>query len=165
MASEIDDLVARGYVFRNEIGFTGVASGAAVYMGVTVGQTSELVVLGRSYSSSESVLVVELFEASFTGGTPARRINRRLSSTRTAPADFFIGVTPGALTTVLTGLTLRAGSTAGSASLQLAGDESKLYLKRGTQYVLRFTNGGSGVAAIGAAFDVRENPLGTTLES
>lgn len=165
MSSDLDDLIAQGYVFRNEIGFTGVAAAAVAYMGVTVGASREAVVLSRAYSSSESTLTIELFEATFTGGTPARVINRRLNNSRPSPAAFFSGVTPGALGSVLTGVTLRAGSSGGAAVLQIAGDDSKLYLKAGTQYVVRFTNGGSNAANIGASFDVRQAVGGVSLEN
>lgn len=164
MSSDLDDLIAQGYVFRNEVGFTGVAAAGVAYMGITVG-SRELVVLSRAYSSSESTLTIELFEATFTGGTPARTINRRLNSNRASPAAFLAGVTPGALGSVLTGVTLRAGTSGGAAVLQVAGDESKLYLKAGTQYVVRFTNGGSNAANIGASVDIRQVVGGISVEN
>jgi hypothetical protein len=164
MSSELDDLIAQGYVFRNEVGFTGLESAGVAYVGVTTGE-KDVVVLGRSYSSSESMLTVELFEATYTGGTPARTLNRRLSSTRPAPASFMAGVTPGTLGSVITGVTLRAATSTGSAALSVSGDESKLYLKAGTQYVVRITNGGSNSANIGAAFDVRQVVGGISLEN
>lgn len=158
----IDYLVAQGLVFRIELGYSGVGAGSYAYTGVTTGN-QEVVVLQRSFGSSESVLTAELFEASFsggtapnTGGTSPRLFNRRLSSTEPAPATVLQGVTPGALGNAITAATLRAGSTTGSASLQVSGDESRIYLKANTSYVIRYTNGGAGAASIGNSIDFRK---------
>lgn len=148
-------VVAQGLVFRAEVGFTGVAAGAFAYVGVTTG-ADEVVILQRAYSSSESKLTVELFEATFTPGTPARILNRRFSNVQTGPATISQGVTPGTLTTVITGVTLRASTSTGSAALAVAGDDSRLYLKANTSYVVRYKNEGSGAADIANGFDYRK---------
>lgn len=151
----IEYLVAQGLVFRVELGYTGVGAGGFAYTGITTG-SSEVVVLQRTFGSSESVLTAELFEASYTGGTDPRILNRRLSSAEVVPATVKQGVTPGALGNAITAATLRAGSTTGSASLQVSGDESRIYLKANTSYVLRYTNGGAGAASIGNSIDFRK---------
>lgn len=150
-----DFIIASGFVFSSDAGFAGVGAGTAVHIGVLTGSL-EVLILQRSYGSSESQLTVELFEATFTGGTPARTFNRRLSSTEVQPAIVHAGVTPGALETAITGTTLRAATSGGSASLQVSGDERRIYLKEGTSYVIRMTNGGSGAAVIGTSFDYRK---------
>ncbi|MGL4315328.1 MAG: hypothetical protein ACRCTL_01740 [Pseudomonas sp.] len=65
-------------------------------------------------------------------------------------------MTPGALGNAITGATLRATSTTGPSSLQVPGDESRIYLKANTSYVMRYTNGGTGVATIGNSIDFRK---------
>lgn len=157
MTDKTEALIAAGYVFRSEIGFTSVGSGAgaAVYVGVTTGPNSEVVVMGRAYSSSESPITIELFEASYTGGSPARTLNRRFTSTKVAPATFAQGVAPGTLGNAITGVTLRAPTAGGSAALSVTGDDNALYLKANTNYVVRIINGGNAGASIGASFDYR----------
>ncbi len=148
-------VTAQGLVFRAELGFSGVPAAGPVYSGITTGP-EELVILQRAYSSSESILLVELFEATFSAGTPARILNRRFASAQTIPATVMQGVTPDALGAAITGVTLRAGSTTGSASLTVPGDASRLYLKPATSYVVRYTNQGAGAATIGNSFDFRK---------
>ncbi len=148
-------VIAQGLVFRAELAFAGVAAAGFAYTGVTTGP-DEIVVLQRAYTSSESILTAELYEASFTGGTPARTWNRRLASANVNPAGVFQGVVPGALGSIITGVTLRAGSTTGSSSVNVPGDESRLYLKPNTQYVVRYINQGAGAATIANGFDFRK---------
>lgn len=146
-------VIAQGLVFRAELGYSGVTATTGVaYTGITTGP-DEICVLQRSYNSSEAALQIDLFEATFTAGTDARVWNRRLSSQRVSPVTIKQGVTPDALGAVITGTVLRAGTTAG---ISLSGDESRLYLKPNTSYVVRYTNLGAGVAVIGNAFDFRK---------
>lgn len=150
-----DYLIAQGLIFRAEIGFTGVAAGSIVYAGITTG-VEELVILQRAYSSSEGILTIELFEASFTLGSAARTLNRRFNSPEQAPGTVMQGVTPGALGNAITGVTLRAPTTGGTAALSISGDDSRLYLEPLTSYVVRYTNGGGAGAAISNSFDFRK---------
>lgn len=163
MATQLDDLTSLGYVFRYEVGFAAVPAGGSVYIGVqTLGK--EVVVLARSYGSTGSVVTAELHEASYSGGMLSRRFNRRLSSTRAEPLAMRENVTPGALGNPITSATLRAATATGAAALAVSGDESKIYLKANTQYVVKITNGHNSVADIGASFDMRRAVEGTALE-
>lgn len=149
-------VIAQGLVFRAELGYTGVtASTGVAYTGILTG-ADEICVLQRAYSSSENTLQIDLFEATFSAGAAARTLNRRIGSSQVIPATVMQGVTPGALGTAVTGVTLRAGTTAGTASIALTGDESRLYLKPNASYVVRYTNLGAGAATIGNSFDFRK---------
>lgn len=146
----------QGLVFRYELATViAVAATGTYFVGVTTG-ASRVRVLSRSYSSSESPLTVELFEASFTAGSPVRTLNAyQVANSNTAPATILGGVTPGALTTVITGLTLRAPTAGGTAQVTVSADDSVLVLKPNTSYVLRFTNGGGANANIGSVLNLR----------
>jgi hypothetical protein len=148
-------VTAQGLIFRAEIGYAGIAAAGFAYTGITTG-ADELVILQRAYSSSESTLTVELFEATFTGGTDPRFLNRRFTSTQANPATIKQGVTPGTLTAPITGATYRASTGTGQTSISVPGDDSRLYLKPNTSYVVRYKNEGAGVAAIANAFDFRK---------
>lgn len=149
-------VIAQGLVFRAEIGYTGVlATTGVAYTGVITG-ADEIVVLQRAYSSSEPKLQVDLFEATFSAGTPARTLNRRLNSGQIIPATVTQGVTPDALGAAITGVLLRASTSTGSAALSIASDDSRIYLKPNTSYVVRYSNLGSGAADISNAFDFRK---------
>lgn len=149
-----DFILASGLVFSAEAAVNNIASSGTTHIGIMPG-ANELVILSRSYGSTESAMTIELFEATFTGGAPARTFNRRLSSQEPAPATVMVGVTPSALTTPITGVTLRAQTSGGSAQLQVSGDEKRLYLKAATSYVVRLTNNGAGAATLSTAFDYR----------
>lgn len=148
-------VIAQGLVFRAELGYSGVIATGVAYTGITTG-ADEIVVLQRAYSSSESILLVELFEATWSAGADPRLINRRFNSQQVVPATVKQGVTPGALGAIITGVTLRASTTTGSASLSVPSDDSRLYLKAVTSYVVRYTNQGAGAATIGNSFDFRK---------
>jgi hypothetical protein len=148
-------VIAQGLVFRAEIGYSGIGAAGVAYTGITTG-ADEIAVLQRAYSSSEATLTVELFEATFTVGSTPRLLNRRLASAQVLPATIKQGVTPGALGTAITGATYRAVVSTGQASVAVPGDDSRLYLKANTSYVVRYTNDGGGTAAITNAFDFRK---------
>lgn len=146
---------AHGFVWRAEIGATIAIAATGVYhVGVAIGDIP-LRILSRSYSSSESPLTVELFEASFTLGANARTLNKNLSGNQTPPAQFVSGVTPGTLGAVITSAILRAPTAGGTSQVTLSADNNVLITKRNTSYVIRFTNGGGANAIIGAALDYR----------
>jgi len=149
-------VIASGLIFRAEISYAGVAAtNGVIYTGITTG-ADEVIILQRAYSSSEAALTVELFEASFTVGTDPRTLNRRFNSAQAIPATIKQGVTPGALGTPLTGATYRASVGTGQASISVNGDDSRLYLKPSTSYVVRYTNLGANPATISNAFDFRK---------
>lgn len=150
-----DYIIASGLVFSSDAGFTGITAGSFAYIGITTGAL-EVLILRRSYNSSESSLVVELFKATFTGGTAARTFNRRLNSAEPQPCTMLKDVTPGTLGTAITGAKLRAAQSGGSSQLEVDGDERRIYLEANTSYVIRFTNTGSGAADIGASLDYRK---------
>lgn len=155
VVSDLNDYYAKqGKVFRAEIGMS-IAAGVAFLVGVQTGSIP-LRILQRAYNSSENLLTIELFEVAFTGGSSSgiRTLNRNLNIGGTPPATFLGGVTatPG---TPITGVTLRAGTTTGSAQLAIQSDDNVLVLKPDTQYVIRFTNGGAGTATVGAGIDFR----------
>ena len=152
-------LIAQGLIFRAEMSFAGIAAADFAYSGITTG-ADELVILQRAYSSSEAALTVELFEATFTGGTDPRLLNRRLSNTSAKPATIKQGVTPGALGNAITGATYRAVVGTGQASVAVPGDASRIYLKANTSYVVRHTNNGANAATINNGFDFRKTLKG-----
>lgn len=152
-------LIASGLIFKAEIGYSGIAAAGVVYSGITTGP-EELVILQRSYSSSEASLQVDLFEASFSGGSDPRVFNRRFIGSQVPPATIKQGVTPGTLGTVLTGATYRASTGTGQASVNVPGEDNRLYLKPATSYVVRYTNTGTNSATISNAFDFRKSLKG-----
>lgn len=148
-------VIAAGLVGRAELSYAGIAAAGFAYSGITTGP-DEVVILQRSYSSSGAILTVDLFEATFTGGTDPRLLNRRLASAPPTSAIVKQGVTPGTLTTPVTGATYRASTGTGQASVSIPGDDSRLYLKANTSYVVRYTNGDTNAATIANSFDFRK---------
>lgn len=155
--SDLNDYYAKqGKVFRAEISLS-IAAGATALVGVTgLSTTIPLRILQRSYTSSENLLTIALYEVPFTGGSSAgiRMLNRNLIVGGTPPATFLSGITATPVTPI-TALTLRATTSTGSAALAVQSDDNVLILKPATQYVLAFTNGGAGTATVGAGIDFR----------
>lgn len=152
----IRTLARDGLIWRAEHSALAVPAGASTYLGFVTGD-NELEALSRSYSSTGNALVVELFEASFTGGTPAHTINRRLSHAGPPPVQLLTGITPGALGDAITAVRILAPTSTGSAQAGVSADDSLLLLKAQTSYVLRISNTGASAADLGAAIDYRES--------
>lgn len=156
ITQDINEYYAKmGLVFRSEIASViAVAATGTYHVGLTTGPL-QVRILGRSYSSSESPLTIELFEATWSAGTPVRTLNSNLTVGGVSPAPMFGGITPGSLTTPITALALRAPTAGGTAQVSVTADSSVLVLKANTSYVLRFTNGGGVNANIGASINLR----------
>lgn len=152
----IRGFISAGQVWRAEHSATDVAAAGVSYLGFVTSNV-ELEALSRSYSSTGNSLTVELFEATFTGGANVRTLNRRMGVAGAPPVQFKTGITPAALTTVKTGLTILAAASTGSAQAGQTSDSSLLILKANTSYVIRLTNSGSGAATVGATIDYRES--------
>lgn len=146
---------ALGLVTRFEIG-ASVAAAGFYYVGLTTPVGPQVRVMSRQYSSSESSLTVELFEATWSAGSAVRTLNRNLAVTPTPPLTLLGNVTPGALGSVITGVTIRAATGTGTSAIQISGDESLLLLKANTNYVIRFTNSGGQIATVSAGLDLRQ---------
>lgn len=156
ITQDINEYYAKmGLVFRYEIGAViALATTGTYHVGVTTG-AAPVRVLYRSYSSSESPLTIELFEATWSAGATVRVLNANLGIAGSPPATMFGAVTPGTLGAVITSASLRAPTAGGSAQLTVTADSSVLILKAGTSYVLRFTNGGGINASVGAVINLR----------
>lgn len=152
-----DACAAIGLVTRYEASFTIALTGGVSYLGFVTPPGTPIRVLGRSYGSSDSPLTIELLEATFTGGTATRTLNRNLTLPVNAPVNMLTNVTPGTFFTgVLTGVTLRSSpALLGASQVSIAGDTNTLILKPNTNYVIRFTNGGGLNAQISAGIDLR----------
>lgn len=148
--------IQSGQVWRAEHSALALAAAEVTYLAFVTSNV-EMEILTRGYSSTGNAMTVELFEATFTGGTNVRTLNRRLSTAGTTPVQMKTAVTPGALTTVISGLRVLAATSTGSAQVGVSADAGLLILKRNTSYVVRITNSGSGASDIGAAIDYRES--------
>lgn len=152
-----DACAAIGPVYRYEPSFTiALGGGGTSFVGFVTPPTGNIRVLGRSYSSSDSPLTIELIEATFTGGSATRTLNRNLTLPVNPPVTMLTNVTPGTLGPVITGVTLRSSPVLlGTSQVSIAGDTNTLILKPNTSYVIRFTNGGGLNAQIAAGIDLR----------
>lgn len=129
-----------------------LAAGASMYIGWTVGER-DMAALGRDYFTLSTRIVVDLFEASYTGGTNMRTINRRLDMRdQMPPVQFKHSVTPGSLVTSVTGFVAEA---AGPQRVGRQGDTEPFYHPAGTSWVLRITNGGNSTSEFSFALDYR----------
>jgi hypothetical protein len=107
---------------------------APMYFGF-VCPASDVVALTREYLSDGNNMVVDLYQATFTGGTILAQTNRNLRKRLdTPPVAFRHSVTPGALTDRITGFSITTG---GSVSVGKQGDISPFVHVALTSYVLK----------------------------
>lgn len=152
--------IERGRVWRAEAGSASVTASTNFLLGILTG-SRQIVVTTRSYVSSSPRLVAGLYEAAFTGGSPARTLNRRLESPDSAPFTVTQGVTA-SLGAVITQATILAGVSTGNAQASFFGDTFAIILEPNTSYVVALFNGGAQLAEIGMAFDARTDEKLTT---
>jgi len=157
-------MIERGRVFRAELSFPGILTTADYKISIVTG-SSEVLVFNRTYSSTQPVLTVGLYELASTGGSSARVRNRRLSTADAPPATVLVGVTA-TLNTVINQAVILASSPTGNAAGQFVGAASGIILKANTSYVVNFNNGGLSTADIYALLDLRSmNTVYTANES
>lgn len=149
--------IERGRIWRAEGGGTGIVSAADYKIGIVTGDT-QIVATNRAYGSTGSKLVVGLYRAAFTGGTPMRLLNRRLSMGVLAPMTPMEGVTA-SLTSVVTQATILASSSTGNAQASFFGETTAIILEPNTSYVVSLLNGGAQNADVGIAFDFRTDEI------
>lgn len=152
---ETDDNIAilKGEMFSAEYSTTGLASAATYLVGITTG-SRQVMILDRSYTSSESSLRVQLYEVTFSGGSDITRFNRNLIVGGTGPLTIKAGVTA-TLGTPITTATFISTSSANNIQLAIASDAQRFMLKPNTSYVVALTNTGAAAANIGSRFNFR----------
>lgn len=156
--------IERGRLWRAEGGGASIAAGVDFKVGFVTGAT-QLVAINRAYGSTGSKLVIGLYETSFTGGTPMRVLNRRLSISGPGPISPMEGVTA-SLTSVITQATILASASTGNAQASFFGETTALILKPQTSYVVSLLNGSAQLADIGISFDFRtDEPMRTHNET
>lgn len=121
--------------------------------GFVVGER-DMIALSRSYATLSTSLTVELYQATFTGGSTMHTINRRLASSGDPkPAQFLYGVTPGALGTKVTGFVSEAAT---NNRVGKDGDKEPFVHTALTSYVLRIINSGASTQTFQFSVEYRE---------
>lgn len=154
-AEETFELAKLGRIWRVSHGWT-MDVAAPFHFGFTVGE-SDLIALSREYFTMSTGLKVELFQATWSGGAPAKTINRRLEfKDQAPPIQWYQGVTPGALGEAITGFEVQSS---GPNRVGKDGDKEPFIHTAKASYVLRVTNTGSGAQPFTFAADYRtKNP-------
>ena len=141
----------QGLVFRGEHSWS-MGSATPLYFGFTVPNT-EIVALGREYFADTTSLIVDLYEATWSGGNPVKTINRRLKHRNdTPPMQFFEGVTPGALTDRITGFKV---TSQGAIRIGRLGEVEPFVHEALTSYVLKINTLVVGPVDFGFSVDYR----------
>lgn len=117
---------------------------APMYFGFVVPADADMVALSREYYSSGKSIKVDLYEASFTGGTPLTQMNRNLRFRASPyPMQFLHSVTPGALTDRIAGF---EAEVAGNVSVGRSGEVAIIVHQATKSYVLAIENMVAGAA-------------------
>lgn len=143
-------LAKQGLIWRTDHVWS-MAAGASMYIGFAPG-AADMIALTRDYFTLSTRLVVDLFEASFTGGTNMHTENRRFAMGNVAPVQFKHSVTPGALGTAKTGF---IAESTGPIRVGRQGDTEPFIHEAGKSYVLRITNGGASSTEFTFTLDFR----------
>ncbi|WDY60382.1 hypothetical protein [Pseudomonas sp. PSKL.D1] len=152
VADDISELIKAGLIWRAEHSWS-MAADATLHFGFITSQR-DMIALAREYFTFSTGIRVELFAATFTGGSAAKTINRKLALKDSAPPVQFIqGVTPSALGTPITGFELQSTS---SNRVQKNGENEALIHPPQTSYVIRVTNTGTGNQLFTFSVDYRE---------
>lgn len=144
--------IMQGLIWRAEHAWS-MGTLAPMYFGFVTPASAEMAALGREYYSDGKSLKVDLYEASFTGGTIVTQLNRRLIYRQnTPPVIIRHGVTPGALTTRVTGFEL---TTAATIAVGKNDDHDVLVHDPAKSYVLAIENMVAGTQRYSFALDYR----------
>lgn len=141
----------RGLIWRAEHAWS-MDAGAPMYFGWVTPEI-EMVSLGRDYFTNSKSLKVDLYQATFTGGTPVETLNRRLIFRNDpAPVQLFHTVTPGALTDRITGFNVES---TGPIRVDRRGDIQPFAHDPMTSYVLAIENEVAGAEPYSFSLDFR----------
>lgn len=141
----------RGLIWRAEHTWT-MDAGAPMYFGWVVPEI-KMVSLGREYITPGKSLKVDLYEASFTGGTNVTTLNRDLGvSGALTPIQAKHSVTPGALTNRITGFNVE---TLGAVRVGRLGNIEPYMHPPLVSYVLAIENLIAGAEPYSFFFDFR----------
>lgn len=130
-----------------------LAADASLDFGFVIG-ARDMIALSRNYFTLSTSMTVELYKASFTGGSQMHTVNRRLElSGQAKPIQFYTGVTPDALGSVITGF---VSESATSNRVGKDGDKEPFVHAASSSYVLRIKNSGSGTQPFSFSIEYRE---------
>ena len=155
-------MIERGRTWKAECASATISGGVDFKLGF-VTPNREIVVLSRDYTATVSEVFAALYETTFTGGSVARVLNRRLLYPGPQLMEIREGVTA-TLGDVVTSATIRAASSAGNANAVLPGDLKALVLKANTSYVVQLLNRSSAIGTIALSFDFRTMEKLTTFD-
>ncbi|MCY1482357.1 hypothetical protein D9M68_159120 [compost metagenome] len=140
-----------GLVWRAEHSWS-MDAGAPMYFGFVV-PNREMVALGREYNTDGTTLQVDLYQTTFTGGTPVETLNRRLKyRNNPPPLQLLHSVTPAGLTDRITGFKL---STQGAIRIGRLGEVEPFIHEELISYVLAISNNVAGVKDYAFSLDFR----------
>jgi len=153
-----ENLLGQGKINTVQVGIAALVTDASSYVRVTVGANG-MVVLTQAFTSSEEAVEIALYEGAATGGTPNVVVNRNQNYPPENSIGFLVGATytPG---TPILKTVFRAGTTGNNASLVINAENSKLYLKANTAYVIGIKNLAGQAADIGMSLTFRETVNG-----
>lgn len=144
--------IMQGLVWRAEHAWT-MGTLTPMYFGFITPEHAEMVAIGREYYTDGKSLKVDLYEASFSGGTVIQQLNRRMiNRLATPPIIMRHTVTPGALTTRVTGF---EATTVATISVGKNDDHDLLIHDPGKSYVLAIENMIAGTQKYSFALDYR----------
>lgn len=148
-----EEAIDEGRIFTAQVVTPTLAAAATYLVGLQTG-ARPIKVLDRFYDVAFDNCTIELFENSYTGGTPLLSVaNRNFVIGGSAPMTFTSA--PTATPTNLVASIFLRNAAGATGTIGVQGETLQYVLKPNTQYVLRVTNSGTGSGVARLTYNFR----------
>lgn len=141
-----EDALIEGRLFTVAHKTASIAAAGNALFAFTTGERS-VVFMSRTYGSTVSAFMGELFKNPYTGGTPVLATNRNKSIGGNGPVSYVSTPTATITGPLEASVEAQADTSTGNARAQLPETEQYI-LDANTQYVFRLTNNGPNAGTI-----------------
>lgn len=156
--STAEEQLSSGVLFT--INYTTPSIGAAgTYLVGFITGSRPVVYMNRLYTATVNEAFVELYELTYTAGTPIPAGNRNFVIGGSGPVSYVAAPTATISGTPVATTKLIGSSTSGTSTVQLFSDSEFYILKPNTRYVLRLTNQDSNAGIITFRWTYRDLEL------
>lgn len=153
----VEDALAEGRLYTVAQNTPSVAAAGTYLFGLTTGGRP-VEYMDRAYISDVSAFLIELFENTYTAGTPVLGVNRNYVIGGNGPVVHASAPTATITGPLVASVRALASSSTGNAQAQIPENE-RYILKPNTQYVLRITNQGANAGVISFRWTYRDLEL------
>lgn len=156
--STAEEQLASGTLYTVNHTSPSIAAAGNYLVGFITG-ARPVVYMNRQYTATMNEALVELFEITYSAGTPIPAGNRNFVIGGAGPVSYVAAPTATPAGTPVATVKLLGGTTGGTSTIQLFSDSEFYILKPNTRYVLRLTNQDSNAGMITLRWTYRDLEL------